>query len=159
MRRDFFLSEQGSASSLDCPAGLVLGYGTTGNKSPIALPWAGDGEVLLHAHHLPRRAWMDSSAWTHCLHSLFKNKTFFALEPNSLVLPEWHWAGGPGLVHNSICKECGQGMVGETLGSTYRSEPTACSTVSAWPSKYSFANHLLFHLHFSAFLPFQISNY
>ena len=34
-----------------------------------------------------------------------------------------------------------------------------CATVSAWPSKYSFANHLLFHLHFSAFLPFQISNY
>ena len=31
--------------------------------------------------------------------------------------------------------------------------------VSAWPSKYLFTNHLLFHLHFSAFLPSQISNY
>ena len=36
----YLLSGQGPASSLDCPV-LILEYWSTGNESPIALPWRG----------------------------------------------------------------------------------------------------------------------
>ena len=51
----YLLSGQGPASSLDCPAFLVLEYRSTGNESPIAypggarLPPASSGQTWLHA--------------------------------------------------------------------------------------------------------------
>ena len=55
--------------------------------------WTAQGDYIYLEAHTPKKETFSASLLTR-LHSLFKNKTFFALEPNSLVLPEWHWAGG-----------------------------------------------------------------
>ena len=58
-----------------------------------------------------------------------------------------------GTAGNGICKECGLGGVRETLGNTWRSQSTLCPIVSAWPGKYLFTKHLLFHLHVNCLPP------
>lgn len=53
----YFLSGQGPDSSLNCPAILVLGYWSTGDKSPITLSWG----------------WRDGT-WTSCLITMWGNQ-------------------------------------------------------------------------------------